>query len=170
MKTKKQLTSLIEKPYKLEKEIQNLFERNLFEILNLELVSSEFKIQNKRIDTLAYDNESNAFIIIEYKRNRNNSVIDQGFTYLNLMLDNKAEFVLAYNEILKKSLHSKTVDWSQTRVIFVSQSFTENQRQATNFKDVGIELYEVKRYENNLISINPIKKNVICTKYKANFK
>jgi len=29
---------------------------------------------------------------------------------------------------------------------------------ATNFKDIAIELWEVKRYENDLISINPIKK------------
>jgi predicted transport protein len=107
---------------------------------------------------LAYDTQSNAFIIIEYKRDKNASVVDQGFTYLSLMLENKADFVLCYNETLNKTLHSNTIDWSQTRVIFVSPSFTENQRLATNFKDIAIELWEIKRYENDLISINPIKK------------
>lgn len=152
------LNILKENPFKLEKEIQILFEKNLNEIMGLQIVNSEFVIKGKRIDTLGYDPQSKAIVIIEYKRDKNVSVVDQGFTYLSLMLENKADFVLTYNETLKKSIHSTSVDWSQTRVVFVSPSFTENQRLATNFKDIAIELWEVKRYENDLISINPIKK------------
>jgi predicted transport protein len=155
---KTKLAQLKEKPFKIEKEIQNLFEENLTTLTGLEFIKSEFSIKGKRIDTLAYDNQSNAFAIIEYKRDKNVSVVDQGFTYLSLMLENKADFVLCYNETLQKTLHSSKIDWSQTRVIFVSPSFTENQRLATNFKDIAIELWEIKRYENDLISINPIKK------------
>lgn len=155
---KSQLHILKEKPFKLEREIQNLFEQNLTLLTGLEFVKSEFSIKGKRIDTLAYDTQSNAFIIIEYKRDKNVSVVDQGFTYLSLMLENKADFVLTYNETLNKNLHSGKVDWSQTRVVFVSPSFTENQRLATNFKDIAIELWEIKRFENDIISINPIKK------------
>lgn len=152
------LSIIKEKPFRLEKEIQILFEKNLSELMSLEMVKSEFVIKGKRIDTLGYDPQSKAFVIIEYKRDKNLSVVDQGFTYLSLMLENKADFVLTYNETLKKAIHSTSVDWSQTRVVFVSPSFTENQRLATNFKDIAIELWEVKRYENDLISINPIKK------------
>lgn len=148
-----------EKPFKLEKEIQKLFEANLNSIMGLEFVKSEFTIKNKRIDTLAFDTLSNAFIIIEYKRDKNISVVDQGFTYLSLMLENKADFIIEYNESLKKSLKREEVDWSQTRVAFVSPSFTENQIQATNFKDIAIELWEVKQYDNKTILINPIKKS-----------
>jgi len=155
---KSQLQVLKENPFKLEREIQNLFEQNLTLLTGLEFVKSEFTIKGKRIDTLAYDSQSNAFIIIEYKRDKNVSVVDQGFTYLGLMLENKADFVLTYNETLNKNLHSSKVDWSQTRVVFVSPSFTENQRLATNFKDIAIELWEIKRFENDIISINPIKK------------
>jgi predicted transport protein len=152
------LCLLKEKPFKLEKEIQILFEKNLSELMGLEMVNSEFVIKGKRIDTLGFDPQSKAFVIIEYKRDKNVSVVDQGFTYLSLMLENKADFVLTYNETLQKAIHSTSVDWSQTRVVFVSPSFTENQRLATNFKDIAIELLEIKRYENDLISINPIKK------------
>lgn len=152
------LNILKEKPFKLEKEIQILFEKNLNELMGLEMVNSEFVIKGKRIDTLGFDPQSKAFVIIEYKRDKNVSVVDQGFTYLSLMLENKADFVLTYNETLKKSIHSTSVDWSQTRVAFVSTSFTENQRLATNFKDIAIELWEIKRYDNDLISVNPIKK------------
>ena len=159
LKSKESISILKEKPFKLEREIQTLFENNLNELMHLQLVKSEFSIKNKRIDTLAYDTQSNAFIIIEYKRSRNISVVDQGFTYLSLMLENKADFIVEYNETLKQNLKRTDVDWSQTRVVFVSTSFTENQRTATNFKDIAIELWEVKRYENNLISVNQIKKS-----------
>lgn len=159
---KENLANIKETPFKLEKEIQKLFEKNLAQTLNLELVKSEFQIKDKRIDTLAFDEESNAFIIIEYKRGKNYSVVDQGFTYLQLMLDNEADLVLCYNETLNKKLRKKDVEWSQTRVIFVSPSFTDDQKQASNFKDMAIELYEIKRYESNIIAINPIKKSKVA--------
>lgn len=167
----KSLTSKLdvikESPFKLEREIQRLFENNLPLIMGLELVKSEFIIKNKRIDTLGYDSQSKAFVIIEYKRDKNSSVVDQGFTYLNLMLQNKADFVLEYNESLKKSILRSDVDWSQTRVAFVSPGFTENQREATNFKDIAIELWEVKQFENGIVSINQIKKSNAAESIKA---
>ncbi|OFX72669.1 MAG: hypothetical protein A2X12_07495 [Bacteroidetes bacterium GWE2_29_8] len=153
------LKEIKEKPFKLEKDIQKIFENNIQSIMGLEFVKSECVIKNKRIDTLAFDTQSSAFIIIEYKRDKNISVIDQGFTYLSLMLENKADFIIEYNESLKKSMKREDVDWSQTRVAFVSPSFTENQIQATNFKDIAIELWEIKQYENDMILINPIKKS-----------
>lgn len=160
------LNELNEKAFKLEKEIQTIFENNLNEIMNLQLVKSEFVIKNKRIDTLAFDNQNKAFIIIEYKRDKNVSVVDQGFTYLSLMLENKADFIVEYNENMKVSLKREEVDWSQSRVVFVSTAFTDNQIQATNFKDIGIELYEVKQFDSNLISINQIKKNASAESIK----
>lgn len=157
--TNSKLLEINEKQFKLEREIQELFEANLNEVMGLTLVKSEFTIKNKRIDTLAYDEQVNAFIIIEYKRDKNISVVDQGFTYLSLMLENKADFIVEYNEQLRKALKRDDVDWSQTRVAFVSPSFTDNQIQATNFKDIAIELWEIKRYDNNTVVINSIKKS-----------
>jgi predicted transport protein len=82
------------------------------------------------------------------------------------MLENKADFIVEYNESLKRQLQRNEVDWSQTRVVFVSTSFTENQKLATNFKDIAIELWEVKRYENELIIISPIKKSASAESVK----
>lgn len=153
------LKEVKEKPFKLEKDIQKVFEENLSAIMGLVLVKSELTIKNKRIDTLAYDPQACAFIIIEYKRDKNISVVDQGFTYLSLMLENKADFIVEYNENLRQNMKREDVDWSQTRVAFVSTNFTENQVQATNFKDIAIELWEVKQFDNDTIIINPIKKS-----------
>jgi hypothetical protein len=73
-----------------------------------------------RIDTLAFDPEAKSFVIIEYKRDKTFSVIDQGYAYLLLMLNNKADFILECNESQHQSLKRTDVDWSQSKVIFVS--------------------------------------------------
>jgi hypothetical protein len=94
---------------------------NLFE---LDLVKSEFELHGFRIDTLAFDEESRAFVIIEYKKDRNFSVVDQSMAYLNLMLNNKADFILEYNESSNSShnLKREQVDWSQSRIISFHRS------------------------------------------------
>jgi len=158
-KIEKKLEYIKEKPFRLEKEIQELTENNLKTILGLDFVKSEFALNNFRIDTLAFDKEANAFVIIEYKRDKNFSVIDQGYAYLSLMLNNKADFILEFNENLDKTLKRTDVDWSQSRVLFVSPAFTNYQIEAINFKDLPIELWEVKRFENTTVSYEQIQKS-----------
>lgn len=159
-KNNKQTLSVIKEiPFKLEKDIQTLFEQNLELVTNLKLIKSEFTIKSNRIDTLAFDIESKAFVIIEYKRNQNYSVIDQGVSYLNLMLEYKADFIVEYNESQKESIKRSDVDWSQSKIIFVSPSFTDFQKQSSNFKDLAIELWEIKQFEQDVLVINPIKKS-----------
>jgi len=149
----KRLERIQERPLKLEKEIQTLCEENLQEIFELTFVKSEFSVHEFRIDTLAFDPQSKSFVIIEYKKNKNFSVVDQGFTYLSLMLNNKADFILEYNENCKGNLKKQgSVDWSQSRVMFISPSFTTYQKESINFKDLPIELWEVKKYENGIIN------------------
>ncbi|WP_369682477.1 hypothetical protein [Chryseobacterium koreense] len=153
------LSTLKEIPFKLEKDLQKIFESNLTILTQLILVKSEFTIKNYRLDTVAFDEEAKAFVIIEYKKNNSNSVVDQGIAYLNLMLDYSAEFIVEYNERFNKSLLRSEVDWSQTKVIFISTGFNENQKQATNFKDLAIELWEVKQFEGDVLTVSAIKKS-----------
>jgi predicted transport protein len=54
-------------------------------------------------------------------------------------------------------LKKDNVDWSQSRVIFISPQFTTYQRKAIEFKDLPIELWEVKKYSNNTILFNQIQ-------------
>lgn len=157
MNSNGKLQLIKEKPFKLEKEIQSLTEENLKLIFGFDFVKSEFFLNNFRIDTLAFDHDACAFVIIEYKRDKNFSVIDQGYAYLSLMLNNKADFILEYNENSKDILKRTDVDWSQSKVIFVSLSFTTYQREAINFKDLPIELWEIKRYENDTVNYNQIQ-------------
>ena len=107
---------------------------------------------------MAFDEETKSFRIVEYKNVRNASLVDQGYTYLKLMLERKADFVLQYNIKTKLSLTIKDIDWSQSRIIFVSPIFTVYQLNATDFKNIPVDLVKVTRYEENIVEIDFIKK------------
>ena len=154
------LNEVNQKAFKLEREIQELTEQNLEMIFGYQFVKSEYALNNFRLDSLAFDESSNSFVIIEYKRDKNFSVIDQGYAYLSLMLNNKADFILEYNECMNKNLRKNDVDWSQSKVLFVAPSYTLYQRESINFKDLPIELWEIKQFENSTVmytQINPTK-------------
>ena len=141
-----------------EKELQNLTEDNLEEIFDLKFIASEFSISEFRLDTLAYNPETNAFVIIEYKNTKNFSVIDQGYSYLSTLLNNKADFVLKYNNHFGMNKEINDFDFSQTRVIFVSPHFTNYQLKSIDFSDIPFELIEVAKYDNGIISYEKVNK------------
>ena len=49
------------------------------------------------------------------------------------------------------------MDWSQSKVLFISPYFTTYQRKAIEFKDLPIELWEIKLFSNDTILINQIQ-------------
>jgi predicted transport protein len=132
--------------------------------LNLEFVKSEFALDGLRIDSLAFDNDAKAFVIIEYKRDKNFSVIDQGYAYLSLLSNNPADFILEYNTIKDVPLKRDDIDWSQSKVIFIAPGFTKYQRAAINFRDLPFQLWEIKRFENDILLFEQVQK----TKAKVN--
>ena len=144
--------------FKNEKELQTFFENNIDSILGYKFIDTEFIVGNFRIDSLAFDEESKSFRIIEYKNVKNYSLVDQGYTYLKLMLERKADFVLQYNIKTKSSLTTKDIDWSQSRIIFVSPIYTVYQLNATDLKNIPIDLVKVTRYDEDIIEIDFIKK------------
>ena len=144
--------------FKNEKELQKYFENNLEQILGFVFICTEFTVGNFRIDSLAFDTESKSFKIIEYKNVKNHSLVDQGYTYLKLLLERKADFVLQYNTITKSALTINDIDWSQSRIIFVSPIFTQYQLNATDFKNIPVDLVKVTRYKKDIIDIDLIKK------------
>ncbi len=151
------LTRINETRFPIEKDLQELVEKNLQTVFDLEFVASEFQLKDLRVDTLAYNPESNSFVIIEYKREKNISVIDQGYAYLSLLLNNKADFTLVYNENKNVYRKMKEIDWTQSKIIFVSPLYSPYQRKAIEFQDLPIELWEVKLYDNNTILFNQIQ-------------
>ena len=98
--------------FKLERDIQSLVETNMEVIFGIEFVSTELTVGEFRLDTLAFDERNNSFVIVEYKKGHSYSVVDQGYSYLSVMLNNKAEFILEYNEKTDKKLKRTDIDWS----------------------------------------------------------
>lgn len=154
---KDKLQPIKEKKIGLEQTIQKLAEENLTEVFGLTYICSEFPLNNLRIDTLAFDEDQKSFVVIEYKKDRSFSVIDQGYAYLALLLNNKADFVLEYNEKCHQNLKKGDIDWSQSKVVFIASSFTKYQQEAMGFQDLPIELWEVKKYEDELVLFNQIR-------------
>ena len=146
-------------PFKLEKDIQSLVEVNVESVFNLKFIQSELSVDKYRIDTLCFDEENNSFVIIEYKKGKSYSVIDQGYTYLQLLLNNKSDFLLVLSQHFNKVLRMEDIDWSQSRIIFVSPSFNSYQKDSVNFKGLPFELWEIKRYSNDTVVLNEHRSN-----------
>jgi len=151
-----------EDEFRLEKDLQKLVEANLDTIFDFVFVGSEVAIEGTgaRMDTVAYDPESNAFIIIEYKRGSNASLVDQGYSYLKILLERKADFVLRYNERRDATKRVGDFDWSQARILFISPKFTDFQKNAATFGDMPFDLYEVTKY-GDLISVDAVGKSTV---------
>lgn len=144
-------------PFKLERDIQDLVEKNTDSIFNLLFIQSELRVDKYRIDSLCFDEENNSFVIIEYKKGSSYSVIDQGYTYLQLLLNNKSDFLLVLSQHFNKVFNTNEIDWSQSKIIFVSPSFNSYQKDSVNFKNLPFELWEIKRFSNNTLIFNQHK-------------
>jgi predicted transport protein len=152
--SKDKLKGLKEISFHSEADIQSLTEKNLDTVFGLEYVASEYEPYDLRLDTLAFDGDS--FVIIEYKKAQNISVIDQGIAYLNELLEHKGDFVLTYNSKTGKSLQVKDVDWKQPKVIFVSPAFTKFQK-LTAGSELPIELWEIHKFDGGLVLYDQIE-------------
>lgn len=153
------LKNLNLKNFELEKDLQDFVERNMQKILGYTFLDTEFSINSYRFDSVAFDNENDAFVIVEYKRGVNESLVDQGYAYLKTLIDRKADFVLLYNEKTNSNKKKNDFDWSQTKIVFVSPKFTQYQIDATSYGNMPFELYEIRRYENELYDIDKISKS-----------
>lgn len=140
-----------------ESKLQRLTENNLEELFNLQFVDTEFEYKRLRIDTLAFNTRTNSFVIIEYKNKLEYSVIDQGFSYLALLLNNKYYFIKKYNEITGFNLDIDDFDFTQTKIMIIAPSFTKYQLKSTEFSDLPFELWKVKLYENGCVSYDKIE-------------
>ncbi len=150
---------LLQKDFINEKELELWFNDNLSKIIsNNIVVKDQFSIGSYIIDTLAFDTKEKCFNIIEYKNVRNHSLIDQGFTYLRLLQERKADFVLQLQEKIHKQVSMDEIAWDQTRIVFVSPVFTPYQLDS-QFKDMPFDLYKVQRYNEGIIVVDKVENN-----------
>lgn len=132
-----------------ERGIQDLFERNLLTILNIDFLATEYSTSfGGRIDTLGIDKNGSP-VIIEYKRNQNDNVINQGLSYLKWLLDHKADFdTLCRNKNIKLN-----IDWNSPRVICVAESYNKFDLDTAELLPIKIELLRYRIYEDNILYV-----------------
>ena len=144
-----------------EKEMQNYVERNIDKIFKCKFLATEFVVGDFRLDTVAFDEEAKAFVIIEYKNTSNQGLTDQGLTYLREMLCRKEAFVLLYNQVYQKneSSESNQFDWTQSKIVFISPVYNNYQLGGNNYIDLPIELYKISKYMDDIVVIDKINKS-----------
>ena len=92
--------------FKYEREIQTLCEKNLETFFGIRFLAKEYSTGNKhkgRIDSLGID-ENNCPVIIEYKLDSKENVINQGLFYLDWLMDHQANFEMLCLKILGKEI------------------------------------------------------------------
>jgi predicted transport protein len=113
------------KPYSLEREVQNLFEANLEALLGVRFVASEFVAGiGNRIDTLGID-ENNFPVVIEYKLDKNRTVINQGVAYLAWLRNHREAYWKAVFDKLGQQVADQ-IDFTSVRLICVAAEFTRD--------------------------------------------
>ena len=137
------------KPLDKEKTIQKIFEKNLLEILNITFIKSEHQTTDGRIDTLGID-ENGTPCIIEYKKSKSHSIINQSISYLKWLTDHKESFekLVEEEKILKKK-----VDWASPRVICIAESYTKFDIDTAEYLNIKIELYKFQLHKDDILLV-----------------
>jgi len=136
----------------VEKSLQALIERNIYQFLDIRFLASEYKTGKShggRIDTLGMD-ENGSPVIIEYKRSLNENVINQGLYYLDWLLDHKAEFKLLVMDKFGKEL-SESIEWDNARLLCIAGEFTKFDEHAVKQMNRNIELILYRRFDDDLL-------------------
>ncbi|HDP70505.1 MAG TPA: hypothetical protein ENN38_06850 [Actinobacteria bacterium] len=141
-----------------EKSLQSLVEENLYEALDMHFLASEYTTTfGGRIDTLAVDS-SGAPVIIEYKKNKNDNVINQGLSYLRWLQAQKVEFfeMLMIKKLSEEIVKNIKVDWKNPRVICIAESYSKFDIDTVEVIPMRIELFRYRHYEDGIFSLEPL--------------
>ncbi|OGE89838.1 MAG: hypothetical protein A3E29_00420 [Candidatus Doudnabacteria bacterium RIFCSPHIGHO2_12_FULL_48_16] len=135
----------------LERNLQVLFEANLDELLNISFLAHEYSTSSGgRIDTLGVDKDG-APCIIEYKKNQNDSVINQGLSYLYWLLDHKADF----EKVCADKKLEVAIDWDSPRVICIAENYNKFDLDTVNILPINVELWRYRIYDENILFLEP---------------
>jgi predicted transport protein len=145
-------------PLDKEKNLQQLLEVNLVEVLELFFLASEYVTTfGGRIDTLAVDTDG-APVIIEYKRNKNDNVINQALSYLKWLKTQKPGFFekIMIDKLDKGIVEKIKLDWQNPRVICIAESYSKFDIDTVEVVPLRIELFRYRYYEEGIFALEPV--------------
>jgi predicted transport protein len=141
-----------------EKELQTLVEENLGEVMGMHFLATEYTTTfGGRIDTLAVD-YTGAPVIIEYKKNKNDNIINQGLSYLRWPQAQKVEFfeMLILKRLGQEMAKKISIDWKNPRVVCIAESYSKFDIDTVQVIPIRIELFKYRYYENSIFSLEPL--------------
>lgn len=146
-----------------EKSVQHLIEQNLKAVLDMHLLASEYRTHGGRIDTLAVDSQG-APTIIEYKRRRDDNVINQSLSYLKWLTGQRHEFfeLLMQKQLPDEVRENIRLDWQHPRVVCIAESFSKSDVDTVEMVPLRIELFKYRLYEGGLLSLDPVHGEKQC--------
>ncbi|MCF7808024.1 MAG: DUF5655 domain-containing protein [Candidatus Marinimicrobia bacterium] len=154
----KKLHKLSTVSIKKEKDLQTLVEENLLEVLDMHFLATEYTTTfGGRIDTLAVDS-SGAPVIIEYKRNKNDNVINQGLSYLRWLQAQKIEFfeMLLIKRLGEDIAKTIKIDWKNPRVVCIAESYSKFDIDTVEVVPMRIELLKYRLYQEGIFSLEQV--------------
>jgi predicted transport protein len=155
----------IGQPIRFEKKLQVLVEKHLEALLRIRFVASEHSTGKKhggRIDTLGLD-ENFCPTIIEYKRNSNANVINQGLFYLDWLMDHQGSFELLVQKVLGHNAATR-IDWSAPRLLCIAEDFGRYDIHVIHQINRNIELVRYKLFGDDLLLLDLV--NVVSAEGK----
>ena len=144
----------------IEKELQNIIEKNMQEFFGVRFLASEYRIDNGRMDSIGID-ENNCPVIFEYKRFSSENVINQGLFYLNWLLEHKANFKLLVLETYGNEV-ANNIDWSMPRVVCIASDFNKYDEEAIKQINRNVSLIRYKQYNNDLLLFELLNTNTVA--------
>lgn len=134
----------------LERGLQTLFENNLDALLGVRFLASEYVTTNGgRMDTIGID-ENGDPVIIEYKRDRSESIINQGLFYLDWLMDHRGNFEILVRDRYGKEAAAQ-IEWSAPRLICIAADFNKYDTHAVNQMGRNIELVRYRKFGDDLL-------------------
>jgi predicted transport protein len=154
----RKLNKLSSLPLDKEKNLQALVEDNLTEVLELLFLATEYPTTfGGRIDTLAVDTNGSP-VIIEYKRNKNDNVINQSLSYLKWLKSQKPGFFekLMIDKLGKDKADKIKLDWHNPRGICVAENYSKFDIDTAEVVPLRIELMKYRYYEDGIFALEPV--------------
>ncbi len=170
------------KQFMNERELQRLCEKNLEELFQVRFIQTEFKFgdeYNGRLDTIGIDYDGNP-VIIEYKLDKNQSVLSQALFYMDWLVNHRGDFEVAAKSKLGNDLK---IIWDNPKMILVAQDYNKYDKYAVNQINYDIYLYKYIFYKTGELYLENINvqenkkyyvqnqnndKNLMINKYQRN--